>query len=166
MKTGKAETQGTKPAPQGAPRKSVDEVGVHLILWPTFRGALKKSKRLTKLWRAVPEPKRRAYFIALAGVAMLPPDSENVRDLLPNCYATAPDLTCETLPRLRTRAAAITQPKYTRHLAAGHVADAKISANQLEKISSAEADMRRDIRKALREFEEAAPWPKLVFPRA
>ncbi len=166
MKTGKAETQGTEPAPQGRPRESVDEVGVHLMLWPTFHGALKKSKRLTKLWRAVPKPKRRAYFFALAGVAMLPPDSENVRDLLPNCYATAPDLTCETLPRLRTRAAAITQAKYARHLAAGHVADAKISANQLEKISSSEADMRRDIRKALREFEEHAPRPKLIFPRA
>jgi hypothetical protein len=125
--------------PQGRPRKNLTEGGVHLLLWPTFAFSLKKSSRLANLWRAVPN--RRDYFIRLACVAALPPDSEDTRDPLFRCYSIAPELTCQALPLLRARFSEISREQY---LAA--------TRNPASKLSQKEVSMRADMRKALGDF--------------
>lgn len=126
-------------SPQGRPRKNLKISGVHLLLWPTFAFSLKKSSELTGLWRAIHG--RREYFLGLAAVASLPPESENVRDLLFRCYSLAPELTCRVLPKLRARVSEISSEQY-----------AAATRNAGGKLSQKEIAMRADMRRVLLEF--------------
>jgi hypothetical protein len=137
---------GTPIAIQGRPRRDLTEGGVHVILYPTFKKWLARSKEHKATWDRLPD--RRRYFVLLACTAFFPPDSKNVKTPLAYCYSVAPALTCAALLVLLKRTAKVTMEDYTAATSKPHYGD----ATQARKITTREADRRRKAHAALAEF--------------
>ena len=133
---------------QGRPRKETGVGGVHLILYPYFKGWLGKNPKYAEQWNVIADKRR--YFLRLAVSAVLPEDSENLRAPLAYCYRIAPDLTCAALLRLRKRALKINQDD--ANAAAAGSSPSYGTYAQPRKITPREADRRKKARKALADF--------------
>ncbi len=159
MKTkGKTRSQPTpiqRPPPstakrfQGRPRKdlTLEETGLHYLIWPGFTRLLRKSKKMASLWAPVPD--KRNYFISLSAVAFFTPETELSQMCLVTCFKVAPDLTCMVIPGLRRSAAKIV---FTGKHRAAVSNPPEEDSKRLDKISAQDADLRRRIREAVTDF--------------
>ena len=100
-------TRSGTPLPiPGRPRKDSKIGGLHLLIYPMFKGWLKKNNAAAKEWEQITD--KYTYFMQLSLVTLLPHDEKSTIQHLEYCYKISPDLTCRALLITRKYAKKIT----------------------------------------------------------